>query len=121
MKTSLPTKMKLTFDAVFYYVTDIEASIEFYRDTLGLQLVSRDFVVRFDVDGVLLELVPMPPGCVVPGSGNARLCFAVDDLSETVRQLRTRGIRASDIQSKKDGKLVFFHDPMGTNSVFGST
>ncbi len=106
-------KAKLSFDAVFYYVTNIEQAIAFYRDGLGLPLVSRDHVARFDVDGVLVELVPLPPGSVVPGNGNARLCFAVSDLSETLDQLHARGIGTSNIKNKKGGKIAFFHDPDG--------
>ena len=106
-------KLKLSFDAVFYYVSDIEESIAFYRDTLGLPMVSHDYVVRFDLDGVLIELVPMPPGSVVPGSGNARLCFAVSDLEETLEQLHARGIPTSNIKKKKGGRVAFFRDPDG--------
>jgi|GraSoiStandDraft_43_1057313.scaffolds.fasta_scaffold07845_1 catechol 2,3-dioxygenase-like lactoylglutathione lyase family enzyme len=113
MKTSSRHKLKLTFDAVFYYVTDMETSIAFYRDTLGLHMASRDFVARFDVDGVLLELVPMPPGSVVPGNGNARLCLAVGDMNETVAQLRSVGIQTSNIKDKKGGRIAFFRDPDG--------
>ena len=50
-------KLKLNFDTVFYSVTDMDASVAFYRDTLG-PLVSQEFVARFDLDGVLFELVP---------------------------------------------------------------
>jgi glyoxylase I family protein len=106
-------KLKLSFDAVFVYVSDIEESIAFYRDTLGLPMVSHDYVVRFDLDGVLIELVPVPPGSVVPGSGNARLCFAVSDLEETLEQLHGRGIATSDIKKKKGGQIAFFRDPDG--------
>jgi catechol 2,3-dioxygenase-like lactoylglutathione lyase family enzyme len=113
MLSSTARKLKLSFDTVFYYVTDMEASIAFYRDTLGLPLVSEDFVARFDLDGVLIELVPLPPGSVVPGNGNARLCFAVSDLTETLEQLHARGIATSRIKNKKDGRLAFFRDPDG--------
>jgi catechol 2,3-dioxygenase-like lactoylglutathione lyase family enzyme len=106
-------KMQLSFDAVFYYVTDVEEAIAFYRDTLGLPMVSHDYVARFDLDGVLVELVPLPPGSVVPGSGNARLCFAVPDLNETLEQLHARGIATSGIKNKKGGKIAFFRDPDG--------
>jgi len=111
--SSSSSKLKLSFDSVFYYVTNIEASIAFYRDTLGLPLVSQDYVARFDLDGVLIELVPLPPGTVVPGSGNARLCFSVTNLEETLEQIRARGIPTSKIKEKKDGKLAFFRDPDG--------
>ena len=105
------SKLKLSFDAVFYYVTDMEASIAFYRDTLGLPLVSYDYVARFDVDGVLVELVRRPPGSVVRGSGNARLCLSVTNLQDTLEQMHARGLPTSDIQDKKGGKLACFRDP----------
>ncbi len=107
------SKLQLSFDAVFYYVTDVDESIAFYRDTLGLPLVSHDFVARFDLDGVLFELVPVPPGSVVPGNGNARLCFGVSDLKQTLEQLHARGISTSEIKKKKGGKIAFFRDPDG--------
>ena len=111
MYPSSSSKLKLSFDTVFYYVTDMDASIAFYRDTLGLLMVSRDYVARFDLDGVPIELVPLPPGSVVPGSGNARLCFSVTGLQETLKQMRARGIATSEIKNKKDGKLAYFRDP----------
>jgi len=111
--SSSSRKLKLSFDTVFYYVTDMEASVAFYRDTLGLPLVSQDYVARFDLDGVLIELVPQPPGSVVPGNGNARLCFSVADLEATLDKMRASGIPISKIKEKKDGKLAFFRDPDG--------
>jgi len=111
MLPSSSTKLKLSFDAVFYYVTDMDASIAFYRDTLGLPLVSHDYVARFDLDGVFIELVRLPPGSVVPGSGNGRLCFSVANLQETLEQMNARGIATSAVKNKKGGKLAFFRDP----------
>jgi len=107
------SKPKLSFDAIFYYVTNLEESIAFYRDTLGLPLVSQDYVARFDLDGVLIELVRLPPGSVVPGSGNARLCFAVSNLEEAVQQLHANGVATSGIKNKKGGRIAFFRDPDG--------
>jgi len=113
MLASSSSKLKLSFDTVFYYVTDMEESIAFYRDTLGLPLVSHDYIARFELDGVLIELVRLPPGSVVPGSGNARLCFSVESLQETLEQMHARGIATSDIRNKKGGKLAYFRDPDG--------
>jgi catechol 2,3-dioxygenase-like lactoylglutathione lyase family enzyme len=107
------SKLKVAFDAVFYYVTDLEASIAFYRDTLGLPLISHDSIARFNLDGVLIELVPLPPGSVVPGSGNARLCFSVENLQQTLEQMHARGLSTSKIKQKKDAKEAFFRDPDG--------
>jgi catechol 2,3-dioxygenase-like lactoylglutathione lyase family enzyme len=113
MHSSSSSKIKLSFDTVFYYVSDIEASIAFYRDTLGLPLVSQDYRARFDLDGVLIELAPLPPGSVVPGSGNARLCFSVANLPKTLEEMRARGVATSKVKERKDGKLAFFRDPDG--------
>lgn len=119
MHSSSSSKLKLSFDTVFYYVSDMDASIAFYRDTLGLPLVSHDYVARFDLDGVLIERVPRPPGSVVPGSGNARLCFSVANLEETLERMRARGIATSEIKHKKDGTLAFFRDPDGNELCLG--
>lgn len=45
------SELKLTFDAVYYHVRDIEKSVAFYRDILGFHLTSRDYVARFDLGG----------------------------------------------------------------------
>ena len=108
----LPT-LKLSFDAVFYYVRDLERSIAFYRRKLGLPLVSRDYVARFDVDGVLFELVPAPKDAPSSGAGNARLCFQVQDIHEAVAQLKDNGVETSDVKSESGGQLAFFRDPDG--------
>ena len=50
--------MDFHFDCIFHSVKDMETAIQFYRDVLGFKLVSRDEVARFDMDGVLFELVP---------------------------------------------------------------
>ncbi len=50
--------MKLHFDSLYDLVSDLDHAICFYRDVLGLPLVRRDVVAYFDVDGVVVELVP---------------------------------------------------------------
>lgn len=83
---------KLTFDAVYYHVANIEKSIAFYRDILGFHLTSRDYVARFDLGGVLFELVPNPPGNALPGTGNARVSLGVTDIRQATRELNARGV-----------------------------
>jgi hypothetical protein len=50
--------------------------------------VSRDYVARFDLDGVLFELVPNPPGSALPGNGNARLSLGVANMQQAKHDLR---------------------------------
>jgi catechol 2,3-dioxygenase-like lactoylglutathione lyase family enzyme len=113
--------VKLSFDSVFCYVTDLERSLNFYRNTLELPLVSRDFVARFDIDGVLFELVPAAMDKQVSGSGNARLCLQVQDIHESVAQLRQSGVETSDVKAVTGGLLAFLKILMGTNCACGST
>jgi catechol 2,3-dioxygenase-like lactoylglutathione lyase family enzyme len=105
------------FDCVFYYVSDIEKAISFYSDVLGLTLTSRDFVARFDIDGVLFELVPSRDKTRLRGGGNARLCLKVDDISQAVEDLKMKGIHAGEIQKVENGKLVSFEDLDG-NEIY---
>jgi len=103
----------LKFDAVYYYVTDIERSIRFYRNVLGLHLVSRDYVARFDLDGVLFELVPNPKENALPGTGNARLSLGVTDIWQATRFLQARGIETSQVKDEPGGRMSRFKDPDG--------
>ena len=102
---------KFHFDCVFYYVSDMERAISFYSDVLGLRLTSRDVVARFDIDGVLLELVPSRDKRKLKGGSNARLCLKVEDISQAVEYLKTNGIHAGEIQKAENGKLTSFADP----------
>jgi len=106
-------ELKLTFDAVYYHVSDVEKALAFYRDLLGFRLVSRDYVARFDLDGVLFELVPNPPGNALPGTGNARLSLGVKDIRETTRALQAKGITTTPVKEEPGGLLSYFRDPDG--------
>lgn len=59
--------MTFHFDCVFYYVSDLERSIAFYRDVLGFQLISQDVIALFDIDGVLFEIVPSASELCIQG------------------------------------------------------
>jgi catechol 2,3-dioxygenase-like lactoylglutathione lyase family enzyme len=107
-------ELKLGFDAVYYHVSDMERAIVFYRDTLGFNLVSRDYVARFDLDGVLFELVPIDSGkSALVGTGNARLSLSVDDIREATRMLKSKGVITTPVKTEPGGLLSFFKDPDG--------
>ena len=91
----------------------MKRAISFYSDVLGLRLSSRDAVARFDIDGVLFELVPSRDEGKLRGGGNARLCLKVEDISQTVEYLKMKGTDAGEIQKVEKGKLASFEDPDG--------
>ena len=105
--------MTFHFDCIFYYVSDLERSIRFYQDVLGFKLVSQDVIARFDVDGVLFEVVPSTLKTKRKQSGNARLCLRVDRVEEALRELKSKGVPTSQAQDKGTGILGSFQDPDG--------
>ena len=100
-------------------VTDIERSVTFYRDTLGLpHLYSYGPLAFLDCDGTRLYLAqggdgggPLPPSATV-------LYFRVDDIGAAYEALQDRGVRFMGaphrIHTHPDGTeewMAFFHDP----------
>ena len=101
-----------------FTVSDIECSIVFYRDVLGLELIKRQtgtapyLATVTGFPGVRLEaafLQPAAGGSVLellqyvshPASatdratnrpGNAHLCFKIDDLRSACAELKRRGV-----------------------------
>jgi predicted enzyme related to lactoylglutathione lyase len=105
--------LNLKFDAIYYHVSDMERAMAFYRDVLGFRLTSRDYVARFDFDGVLFELVPNPPSMPLPGSGNARLSIGVADIRQATRELQAKGVKTTPVKQEPGGLISFFKDPDG--------
>lgn len=105
--------MKFNFDAIFYYVSDLERAIKFYTNVLGFELQSRDYAARFLIDGVLFELVPITDSPKLQGGGNARLCLQVDDIHSAILDLRSKCVPTANAESKENGLLTCFYDPDG--------
>jgi catechol 2,3-dioxygenase-like lactoylglutathione lyase family enzyme len=105
--------MTFHFDCVFYYVSDLDQAIHFYRDVLGLTLISRDVVARFDLDGILFEIVPSAARIGLPHAGNARLCLRVDSVEDALQELQSKGVHTGRAVKKSNGVLGSFEDPDG--------
>ncbi len=101
------------FDCIFYYVTNLDRAIEFYTNVLGLTMSSRDVVARFDVDGVLLELVPTDDRSLLSGKGNARLTLAVEDIEAAAAALLAQRVPVTDVREVENGRLASFLDSDG--------
>ena len=102
-----------SFDAIYYHVKDIDKAVAFYRDVLGFSLKSRDYVARFEVDGVLFELVPAHAGDTISGPGNARLSLGVKNIQAAIDYLASKGVKATPAKPEVGGILSLFHDPDG--------
>ena len=79
----------------------------------GKHPVSRDVIARFDIDGVLFEIVPSAAKIESPRGGNARLCLQVESVEDSLRQLKSKKVHTGHAENKGAGVLGSFEDPDG--------
>ena len=116
------------FESVLY-ADDLPVAVKFYRDILGLELISSiDLVAAFRCAGsVLLIFDPKlsaAAGRDIPShgkSGAGHLAFAATD--EEREQWKARLMAAgvaieSEIEWKQGGRSLYFRDPAGNSIEF---
>ncbi|MGA2604041.1 MAG: VOC family protein [Verrucomicrobiia bacterium] len=99
-----------------YRVNDLERTVAFYRDVLGLRETGRHKSPR----GSELAFMKAPESeeeielCSYPAAGPVHvqadlthLAFEVDDLEAFVRQLEGKGVKLSDGPTKSMSGMVF--------------
>jgi methylmalonyl-CoA/ethylmalonyl-CoA epimerase len=117
---------------VAYIVRDIDASLAFYRDTLGLTvglvlpIESDEVIVAFlDVGETKIELVqPTSDETGVArflekkGEGFHHVCFETPDVDERLADLASNGVEIIDERARKgaEGPVAFIH-PRSCNGV----
>lgn len=83
-------------DFVYYTVSDIETSVSFYRDTLGLDLETLDEEsgwAEFALPPTTLALGEANPQVpITPGDGGVGVAMAVDDVEATAEELQEEGM-----------------------------
>jgi catechol 2,3-dioxygenase-like lactoylglutathione lyase family enzyme len=96
----------------FVSIVDVERAKQFYRDTLGLRLVSEEppFALVFEAHGIMLRLgmakeLPPPRGTV--------LGWQVPDIIAAVKDLERAGIRFERYDSVKQDDLGIWTTPSG--------
>lgn len=108
-------------------VTDIEASLAFYRDALGMDVLSRRdheagrytlvFLAAPGDHSAQIELTynwPAPDGTaeVYTGGRNfGHIAYAVDDIYVTCQRLVDHGVTIS--RPPRDGRMAFVRSPDG--------
>jgi len=99
------------------WAEDIPAATHFYRDVIGLSLLSHHGDrPHFDLDGIYLAILkgrPMPAQNAVPDRFPL-VAFAVDDLDAVVDRLRAHQVELPwGIEEDADSRWVMFRDPVG--------
>ena len=108
----------MTFDkvgAVILLVSNMEKSVKFYRDTLGLKIKtkSKDWTEFFNNDTVLALHPARKKGSLKTGSGML-VGFEVGDLDSTVKALKGKKVKFFKRPKEEPfGKHAIIQDPDG--------
>ena len=103
-------------DNAHYWTKDMDESVGFYRDVLGLNLRTRmgEDWAEFDVAGTTIALHGTREGHAPPQEG-ATIVFEVDDLEGSMNALRAKDVsfegEVNDVPGY--GRFVSFRDPDG--------
>jgi catechol 2,3-dioxygenase-like lactoylglutathione lyase family enzyme len=119
------TSLRAADPVVIIATSDRKKALAFYRDTLGLKLLSEDpFAAVFELKGATLRLSDIgdwkPHAHTVFG-------FGVDNITATMRALEAKGVaflRYDGFDQDSDGvwtspdkavRVAWFNDPDGNN------
>ena len=125
--------MKATLDHVGIAISDLESSLEFFRDAIGLELeppeevpsqkVRAHFLRTGDATLELLEATAQDSAIgrflSKRGPGLHHIALRVDDIVAALAELRNRGVRLIDQTPRPGahGSLVAFLHPSSTHGV----
>ena len=101
-------------------VTDLDASIAFYRDALGLELVTRRevpagrFTLAFlaapgDPNAQVELTYNWDPETYIGGRNFGHLAYAVDDIYAACKRLQDHGVTV--LRPPRDGRMAFVRSP----------
>jgi lactoylglutathione lyase len=100
--------------AVLYlYVRDMERSLAFYRDLLGLPLEGDEHWVEAQLGGTRFALHLAHEGVPALSSGTVNIDFEVDDVDAAAERLRAQGVEVRETMRDEWGAAVEVVDPDG--------
>jgi len=112
---------------VCYVVGDIERSIAFYRDALGLRVAfdfckpgaARHGVYLHAGERTFIELFAGEPATVRQDASFRHVCLEVDDIEAMLQALKQHGVEVSEPKMGEDNSLqAWLKDPDG-NAIRG--
>jgi methylmalonyl-CoA epimerase len=114
-------------------VVDLDGSIRFYRDVLGMPLVHRETIAEQGVEAALLDVGDAHVELIAPlrsdtgvgrfleerGPGLHHLAYRVDDIEAALASLSAAGVRLIDERPRAGirGSRVAFLHPAGAGGV----
>jgi catechol 2,3-dioxygenase-like lactoylglutathione lyase family enzyme len=96
----------------FLNIVDVARAKAFYRDTLGLRLVSEEppFALVFDANGIMLRLGMAKE---LPPAHGTVLGWQVPDIAAAIRELQEAGVRFERFEQLKQDELGIWTTPTG--------
>jgi catechol 2,3-dioxygenase-like lactoylglutathione lyase family enzyme len=98
---------------VFLYVSDMERSAGFYRDTLGIPLAGDGDWLEASLGGVRFALHRTREGIGPLSSGTVHVNLEVADIDAAAERLRAAGVDAGETMRDDWGSALELTDPDG--------
>jgi catechol 2,3-dioxygenase-like lactoylglutathione lyase family enzyme len=105
-------------------ISEMERSVRFYVDTLGLKIKSRhaDQFAEVECPGLTIALHPAVEGGPKPGnSGSLSVGFGVEDIDDAMTKLKGKGVAFGRVSNDGPVKLAFFKDHDGNPLYLSQT
>ena len=125
--------MKATLDHVGIAVSDLQASLAFFKDVLGLHVALTEVIASQQVRATFIQagqstlemLEPTAPDSAIAkyldkrGPGMHHVALRVDDIDAALAHLKERGVRLIDAQARPgaEGARVAFIHPSAAHGV----
>jgi lactoylglutathione lyase len=100
-------------NVVYLYVRDLERSLAFYRDLLGIPLHGDETWVEAELGGTRFALHLAHDGVGELSSGTVHLDLEVADADEAAERLRAAGVEVRETMRDDWGTAVEVVDPDG--------
>jgi len=98
---------------ISYTVTNLQQSIKFYQNLLGLELLLKDNLwAEFNISGQRFAIHEKTIGTIKHDQSTAIVYFEVNPIETIVKDLQIKGVKfLGEIEVYSYGKLILFSDP----------
>jgi lactoylglutathione lyase len=102
-----------TVSVVYLYVSDMERSLAFYRDLLGIPLAGDSDWQEATLGGTRFALHKTHKGIGLPSSGTIHVSLGVADIDAAVERVRAERVEVKETMRDEWGVAVQVIDPDG--------
>jgi catechol 2,3-dioxygenase-like lactoylglutathione lyase family enzyme len=100
-------------DVVYLYVSDLDRSLRFYRDLLGIPLEGDQDWQEASLGGTRFALHRAHEGIGELSSGSIHVNLGVADVDEAAARLRAAGVETAEAMREEWGAALELRDPDG--------